>query len=415
MNTDAINSENYKGVINAVFVYLRKFIAWCERKKGWFTRKRMVRWGIILLAAYILMRLGIYWFISLGIPVSVVEVKPKPVPIYLDFVGITESIQTVDIRARVEGFLDQRDFEDGADVKEGDLLFVIDKRPFQAALDQAKGQLAKDRAALAFAEEQVKRYEPLAKRDFISKEQYDEYVTQAKELKAAVKADKAAVKNANLNLSWCTMRAPFSGRVGHRFVDVGNLVGAGEKTKLATLVQLDPIYVYFSPSGKDALDVLKYLREGPVPTKLVFRDNTEYRHEGTVDFVNNVVDVETSTVTMRATMPNPDKVLLPGVYVTVRLKLTEVDDALLVPQKAVQEDQGGAYVTLCDGGKVQEQHVTLGEAYDDWDRIMKGVKEGDYVIIDRLQIMKTGMACRARPQTDDMGVKTLFWKAIWGY
>jgi RND family efflux transporter MFP subunit len=398
------------------FNQLKRLAAWWNRKKGWFTKRRIAFVVLILISIYILFRLVIYLIIAAGIPVAVFEVSPQEVPIYREFVGTTASIQSVDIRARVEGFLDEMAFEEGDDVNEGALLFVIDKRPFEATLAEAKGQLAKDQAALAFAQNQVERYKSLAEKDYVSKEQYDGYVTQAEELTAAVEADKATVEQAELNLSYCTMVAPFSGRIGRRFVDVGNLVGAGEKTKLAELVQLDPMYIYFSPSGKDSMEVIRHMREGPVEARLVFSGKKVSKHVGQVDFVDNVVAPSTSTVMMRATMPNPERILLPGVYVDVRLKLAEVSDALIIPQKAIQEDQGGPYVMLIGKGKrVEQRYVELGESYDDNQRIMKGLEEGDRIVVDRLQLMKQDMKVRPRIVAKDTGVKTLVWKAIRGY
>jgi len=415
---DKSTSEMYftERLMVGLFNGLRRLGAWCDRKKLWFTRRRIVYITLALITAYILIRLTIHLIIAAGIPVAVVEVEPQKVAMYRDFVGTTASIQSVDIRARVEGFLDRRTFEEGDDVNKGARLFVIDKKPFEAALQQAKGQLIKDEAALAYALEQVERYGPLAKKDYISKEQYDNYVTRAKELKGIVEADRGAVEQAKLNLGYCTMTAPFSGRIGRRFVDVGNLVGAGEKTKLATLVQLDPIYVYFAPSGRDVLNALQYIDEGPIEATLLYSGSKVYQHKGKVDFIDNVVDPATSTITMRASMPNPDKIILPGVYVTVRLKLAEIPNALIIPQKAIQEDQGGPYVMLVGKGKKVEPHyIELGESYDDNQRILKGIEENDLVIVDRLQLMKPGMRVRPRLVAKDNTIRGLWRRAIRGY
>ena len=189
--------------------------------------------------------------------VTVAEVKEETVPVYLDYVGTLQAINTVDIVARVEGFLQEQVFDDGADVKKDDLLFVIDPRPFQAQFENAQAQLAKDEAALSYARQQIERYKPLVDKEFIARNAFDQFSTRVKELQAAVEADRAAIKLAELNLSYCRMYAPFDGRIGRRYVDVGNLVGAGQDTKLATLVQLDPIYVYFSPSSRYLPEILR--------------------------------------------------------------------------------------------------------------------------------------------------------------
>jgi membrane fusion protein (multidrug efflux system) len=205
--------------------------------------------------------------------VTVAEVKSETVPIYLNYVGTLQSIEKVDINARVEGFLVERAFKDGADVKQGDLLFVIDPRPFEAALKAAEAQLAEDLAALSYAREQVSRYKPLVEKDYITRDAYDEYLTQATEAQAIVEADRANVVQAKLDLSYCTMYAPFNGRIGRRLVDVGNLVGAGgEATLLATIVQLDPIYVYFNVAERDIPEILKQQNIKPLTFSIVLSD-----------------------------------------------------------------------------------------------------------------------------------------------
>src|SRR3990170_8479311 len=172
--------------------------------------------------------------------VTVAKVTQMTVPIYLNYVGTTQSVRSVDIVARVEGFLWERNFIDGADVKEGDLLFVIDPRQYQASLDNARGQLAEDEAALAYAREQVERYRPLAEKQFITRDAFDQYVTKVKEAEAAGEGDRGAVKVGGLNLSYCRMYAPSDGRIGQRQVDVGNVVGStqglGQTTGLANIV-----------------------------------------------------------------------------------------------------------------------------------------------------------------------------------
>ncbi|MCL4245853.1 MAG: efflux RND transporter periplasmic adaptor subunit, partial [Candidatus Dadabacteria bacterium] len=223
-------------------------------------------------------------------PVTVAPVESKTVPIYLDYVGSTDSIQTVDINARVEGFLIKRAFEDGSDVREGQLLFVIDPRPFEADLASAQAQLLESKAALSYALEQVRRYEPLVAKQYITQDTYDGYVTRAKETRAEVEAAEANVTQARLNLGYCTMYSPFDGRIGRRYVDVGNLVGAaGEPTKLATIVQLDPLYVYFSVAERDVPKVLAAQEEKPLTVSVLLPDETKTPESGKVDFINNQV------------------------------------------------------------------------------------------------------------------------------
>lgn len=374
------------------FNSLKKKINW-----SWFTRRRLKIIGIITLAVLFVF----YWYDHRPPPkphVTVAEVKQQTVPLYLDYISLTESPRTVDIRARVEGFLLERKFKEGDDVKKNKLLYVIDPKPFEAALKEAKGQLAKDKAALAFAKEQVKRYRPLVKKEYISKEDFDNYVTKAEEARAAVEADEGALKQAQLNLGYCRMYAPFAGRIGRALVHNGNLVGAaGNDTKLANLVQLDPIYVYFSPSEQEMPKILKYKNENTLKVSLTLADGSKYPHEGPVDFVDNVVDSKTSTVTMRAVIPNPEKILLPGIYVESRLHLAEIPNALTIPDKAVAGDQAGSYVMVVDDNdKVEKRSVTLGDQFNEMRIINEGLKAGERIIIDGLQIAKPGTKVDAK-------------------
>lgn len=383
--------------------------------KHWFTRGRVIAITVIALLV-----LACFYYLEkrkylMKPQVTVAKVKKEMVPVYLDYVSNTVSIRNVEIRARVEGFLDKRNFIEGGDVREGQVLYVIDKRPFEAALLQAKGQLAKDRAALTFALEQVERYKPLAEKDYVSQESYDNYVTQAAELKAAVESDKGAVEQAELNLSWCTMYAPFSGRIGRTLVHVGNLVGAGgQDTKLATLVQLDPIYAYFSPADDELQKILKYMGKAVLKANITLADGTKYPQQGTLDFVDNQVNLDTSTIAMRVTVPNPDDMLLPGIYVDLKLVLDQAD-ALLIPEKALGEDQLGQFVMIVEPNDVVKQsYVTTGATYDEMKAITEGVKEGEMVIVEGLQIVRAGMAVRTQEMEEKGTMRDVIQKAMMG-
>jgi len=331
--------------------------------------------------------------------VTVTKVKKETVPVYLDYVGITQSIEFVTINARVEGFLIERAFKDGADLNAGDLLFVIDPRPFEAELAAAKAQLAEDLAALSYAREQVRRYKPLVEKDYITRDAYDEYITQAKEAQAAVQADRANVVQAELNLSYCTMIASFDGRIGRRLVDVGNLVGAGgEATELATLVRLDPLYVYFNVAERDIPQVLAEQSKKPLTVTIVLPDESKHPEGGTVDFVDNEVDVTTGTIEMRAVVSNSAKTLLPGQYVKVQLLLKEQPNTIVVPQKAVGEQQGDTFVYVVGkDDKIEYRQVTAGSSVGKLRVIEKGLSEGETVVIEGLQKIKPGVT--VKPET----------------
>ena len=325
--------------------------------------------------------------------VTVSKAISKTIPVYYDFVGNTQSIQSVNITARVEGYLTERNFKDGQDVNKGDLLFVIDPRPFEASLDEAKAQLASDKAALNYAVEQVTRNKPLVKKQYITQDQYDQYVTQVDEARAAVKADEAQVVQAELNLSYCYMYAPFDGRIGRRLVDVGNLVGvAGQDNTLATLVKLDPIYVYFSPTERDIAVLTQQYNNDKLRAYVVLPDEKIYPQEGHVDFIDNTVDQTTGTLTMRAVIPNPDDIILPGQFTKIRLFVKEQPNAILVPQKAVQSQQGETIVyKLKSDNTVVNTEVTVGGEYKEYSVITKGLKAGDVVVTEGVQKVKSGI------------------------
>lgn len=334
--------------------------------------------------------------------VTVDQAKSETVPLYLDYVGTLQSIESVDINARVEGFLVERAFKDGADVKEGDLLFVIDPRPFEAALIAAEAQLAEDLAALSYAREQVKRYKPLVEKDYITRDAYDEYVTQATEARAVVEADRANVVQAELDLSYCTMYAPFDGRIGRRLVDVGNLVGAGgESTLLATMVQLDPIYIYFNVAERDIPEILKQQNIKPLTFTIVLPDESKHPQDGTIDFVDNQVDVTTGTITLRGVVPNTSKTLLPGQYAKVQLLLEQQPNTIVVPSQAIGEQQGDTFVYVVGSdNKVEFREVTAGGSYEEVRIIEKGLTAGETVIINGLQKVKPGITVKTETQAE---------------
>ncbi|MEA2039137.1 MAG: efflux RND transporter periplasmic adaptor subunit [Thermodesulfobacteriota bacterium] len=330
--------------------------------------------------------------------VTVAKVVLKTVPVHINYVATTEAVKTVDIRARVEGFLVQRRFKEGGDVKKGDLVFVIEREPYQAELERSMAQLAKDEATLAFALEQVKRYGPLAEQDFVTRERFDEYRTKAKEAAAAAKADRARIKQDRLNLSYCTMYSPLNGRIGRTLVNVGNLVGAsGQDTKLATIVQLDPMYGYFSPSEKDIRLILKHRQKKEIPVDIILSNGSTHAYPGKVDFIDNMADPKANTINMRAVIPNPEKTLLPGTYVQASLFLCNVPDTPLISEKAIAEDQTGMYVYVVGkDNKVEKRPVKVGFLYKHQKIIWKGLKAGDCVITEGLQMVRPGMVVRPK-------------------
>jgi multidrug efflux system membrane fusion protein len=325
--------------------------------------------------------------------VTVAPVIQRSVPLYLDFVGNLKATEEVEIRARVEGYLVKRAFVDGADVKKGDLLFVIDPQEYEAELARAQAQLARDQASLAYARSQVRRYTPLTEQDLAAKDTLDNFRTLVKERQGSVKGGVAAVKLARMNLGYCTIRAPLSGRIGRRLVDVGNLVGAGEETLLATITQMDPIYVYFNPSERQLPQITQHHQQGKLKVTLMPPGGGVYSHAGKLDFIDNRVNMATGTITMRAVIPNPEKRLIPGQYANVRLFLTENPEALLVPLKAVGADQAGSYVFVIGSDNIAEQRYvqTSLQKYEGMLLVEKGLKEGEQVVVQGMQRIRPGM------------------------
>ena len=358
--------------------------------------KRRV-FAIFFLFLFIVASIGTFYIwrlhkmMSMRLTVTVAKVEKKTVPVWIDYVGTTASPRSVDIRARVEGFLMERAFKEGDNVKEGDLMFVIDKRPFEAALQKSKASLADADANLLFAKEQVERYTPLVQKDYVTREEYDKLLTTMEEAAAGVESARGQVKQDELNLGYCTMYSPVTGRVGKTFVHVGNLVGAGQDTKLATVVELDPIYVYFSPSMEDLRKILHYKAKGELPVDIHYQDGTRYPYQGKLDFVDNVVEQSTSTVNLRATVPNPEKAFLPGTFVDVRLFISTFPDALLVPSEAISEDQRGNFILIVNKeGKVEQRQIKPGPTFDNQRVIFEGVKEGEKVITEGIQLARPG-------------------------
>ena len=329
--------------------------------------------------------------------VTVEKVTLQTVPVHLNYVATTDSVKTVDIRARVEGFLEERRFVEGSDVKKGDIVFVIEKDLYQAELEGSLAQLARDKASLSFALDQVKRYKPLAEKDFVTKEALEDYQTKAREAAAAVKADRAKIKQDQLNLGYCTMYSPLDGRIGRTLVNVGNLVGAEQDTQLATIVQLDPLYAYFSPSEKDLRLILKHRQEENIPVDIILSDGSTHAYPGKVDFIDNTADPKANTINMRAVIPNPEKTLLPGIYVQAKLFLCDVPNIPLITEKAIAEDQTGMYVYVVGkDNRVEKRQIKAGFLYKHRKIIWKGLKAGDRVITEGLQMVRPGMVVQPK-------------------
>jgi membrane fusion protein, multidrug efflux system len=335
-----------------------------------------------------------------ALPVPVVPVIRRTVPVYLDFVGTTEAIRSVSLQARVTGYLVEQGAPDGADVKTGGLLYRIDPRPYQAALDQAIANRAHDQANLQNAELNFRRDAALLPSQLaVSRQQYDTDKATVAQLKAQVEADDAAIETARLNLGYTELRASFAGRIGRSQVHEGTLINAAG-TQLDTLVQLDPIYVTFNPSESDLALLGDDRGARPIPAEATIPDEGGKRYPGTLTFLENTVDRNTGTIVARATIANPDHSLLPGEFVHVRLHVADQPDTLLVPQVALGSNQFGKYVYVADHDKAVQRPISIGATYGSYAVITKGLTAHDEVIVGNLQKIAPGTPVRptaARP------------------
>jgi membrane fusion protein, multidrug efflux system len=326
----------------------------------------------------------------------------KDVPDSLDLTGTTAAIESVEVRARVQGFLEKVDFKDSAKVKAGDLLFEIDPKPYQADYDRDAANLAQAKARLERATADFTRAEELLPKNAIAKSDYDLALSSRSEAAASVKVAEANLRAAQLNLDYTKVLAPISGRIGRRLVDKGNLVGANEKTLLATIVNDDLIYAYANMSENDQLRIM---RRYPQPTGkdgarkdpekvqvalLGLADETGYPHKGWLDYADNKVDRETGTRELRAVFPNKDGLLMAGMFVRLSFPM-ETRPVLLVPAIAVLDDPSGRYVLVVGEKDVVEQRsVTAGRTFDHMRVIEDGLSPTDRVIINGLQRARPG-------------------------
>lgn len=340
-------------------------------------------------------------------PVAIVVAEPKPTTVSSELPGRLEPTRIAEVRARVPGIVQKRVFREGSEVKAGQLLFRIDPAPLQADLAAADASLQRAEAALALARAEVARFEPLVKANAISRQQFDNALAQQKLAQADVAAMRAARDRARLNLGYATVGAPISGRIGRALVTEGALVGQGEPTPMATIQQLDPIYVDFTQPATELARLRKAFESGSVErvagasarVALVLDDGSEHPATGKLLFSDVTVDPGTGQVTLRAEFPNPDRSLLPGMYVRVRLEQGVDRQAIRLPRQAVQRSSdGGAWVWVVGDGDVPAQRtVTTGATVGDELIVREGLKPGDRVVVEGFQKIRPGAPVSAEP------------------
>ena len=328
-------------------------------------------------------------------PVPVARVVKRSIPIVLDYSARTEAIRAIALQAKVSAYVVEQRAPDGADVKAGDLLYRLDRRDFQVALDQANAQIERDQASLDYQKSSFDRGDALSKSGYLAKDSLDQRTSGLHQAEAALAADRAAQRAAQLNLDYTEIRAPFPGRLGRNQASVGTLIGAGGAA-LNTLVQIDPIYVTLNPGENDLVALDKARRTGTVAVEVSVPGADVAPHKGELSFVDNSVDRATGTVTARATIANADLSLLPGQYVRIRVHLREQPDALLVPQVAVGSSQLGKYVFVVGADdKVEQRTVTLGPSEGALVVVAGGVAENERVITGNVQKIGPGMPVKA--------------------
>jgi multidrug efflux system membrane fusion protein len=328
---------------------------------------------------------------TLPVPVAVATVQRQAVPVELAATGTVEPLQTVSVESQVGGILTRVAFEEGDEVKRGQVLFQIDPRSYQAALQQAEAMLAKDRAQLANADEDVRRYESLAQKEYVTSQQYAQVKTTAQSLRATVEADHAAVENARLNLQFATVRSPINGRAGGLLLRPGNLVRPNGSAPLVVINQIHPILVRFAVPATDLPEIQQRRRQGaPLP---VLTDAAQGRgsSQGELSFIDNAVDTTTGTIMLKARFANQENTLWPGEFVRVRLRLRVDSAALVLPAPAVVSGQQGTYVfVVTSEGTAATRPVKVDRMGDSLAVIAEGVAPGDRVVTDGQLRLRNG-------------------------
>jgi multidrug efflux system membrane fusion protein len=324
--------------------------------------------------------------------VTVATAVARDVPVYLEEIGRCTAREMVAVEPQVSGRITQIYFADGADLNPGDPLFTIDPRPYEAALNQAKATLAQKQAVLDLARIELTRGQVLTRTNAMSRQDYDLKRNAVDVAEAEVLAARAAVDTAALNLEYCTIRAPIVGRAGHRLVDMGNVVTANTNPPLLIIERLDPIYADFTIPENELSSVQANMKSGDLKVEVRLPDRTDAPRTGTLTFLDNLVQDGTGTIKLRATLPNSDHYFWPGRFVKVRLILSTLKQAVLVPAEAVQNSAKGPFVYVVNGKMTAElRPVTLGQRHDELVVVREGVKPEERVVtLGQLAVMPGG-------------------------
>ena len=316
-------------------------------------------------------------------PVTAAAVIQKTVPVQISAIGNVEAYSTVSVKSQIGGELIRVHFREGQDVKKGDLLFTIDPRPYEAALKQAEANLAKDTAQLENAREEVRRYAELVKKGYVAQQQYDQIRTNAAAFEATVNADKAFVENAHLQLKYCFIYAPITGRTGNLMANQGNLIKANADTAMIVINQIQPIYVTFSVPEQNISEIKNYMAKGNLKIDAFLSKEDMKPEQGVLTFIDNAVNQATGTIKLKGTFSNTVKKLWPGQFVTAVLTLTSQPNALVVPSQSIQSGQKGQYVFVIKNDfTVEDRPVNVGMTLNTETVIEKGLQPGEKVVTD---------------------------------
>lgn len=331
------------------------------------------------------------------------EASTTAVPLSTVLIGQLDSPQNVQVRARVEGFVDEMLFTEGTEVKEGDTLFQLDKKPFLEQFAAAEAQLAQARAALKKYEADVARLAPLAAERAVPQQDLDNALASVDVGKAGVAAAEAQLESAHIDLGYCDIKAPVSGLIGSKEVSIGELVGKGEPTLMTTISTLDPIWFYCNVSEVEYLQAREKSKVTgkeveDVPLTLILSNGTEHPDPGKFVFIDRAVDIKTGTLRVRAEFPNREKLLRPGMFARVRVDLGKRPDTITVPERAILELQGKSFVWLVqEGNKAHQQPVVTGEQVGPNIIINEGLKAGDRIIVEGIHKLREGMPVTIAP------------------
>ena len=328
--------------------------------------------------------------VKIAVPVTVESVIQQAVPVQIHGIGNVEAYSSVSIKSRVSGELTRVYFREGQDMNKGDMLFTIDSAPFKTALESAQANLAKDTALAKKAEEYVRRYTELYRDELVSRSQYEQIFSTAEALKATIEGDKAAVENARLQLNYCSISAPISGRTGSLLVNEGNLIKANDDKPMVVINKIQPVYVSFSVPENNLQEIKKYMASGKLNVEASVSKEDKRPEKGVLTFVDNTVDTATGTIRLKAAFDNKGRALWPGQFVNVQITLATIHDAVVVPSQAVQTGQQGQFVFVIKADTAELRPVNAGITHEDMTVIERGLAPGEQVVTDGQMLLMPG-------------------------